>query len=46
MTCLPESLADRVYYHPTDQGLEARIQQRMEEIRRIKAKRSEEKDKG
>src|ERR1700693_231649 len=46
MTCLPESLADRVYYHPTDQGFEARIQQRMEEIRRIKAKRSEEKDKG
>src|ERR1700723_2345454 len=38
MTCLPESLADRVYYHPTDQGFEARIQQRMEEIRRIKTK--------
>jgi putative ATPase len=45
MTCLPESLADRVYYHPTDQGFEARIQQRMEEIRRIKAKRADEKDK-
>ncbi|MGB8540408.1 MAG: replication-associated recombination protein A [Candidatus Acidiferrales bacterium] len=46
MTCLPESLADRVYYHPTDQGFEARIQQRMEEIRRIKAKRSDEEGKG
>jgi putative ATPase len=46
MTCLPESLADRVYYHPTDQGFEARIQQRMEEIRRIKTKRPDEKDKG
>jgi putative ATPase len=46
MSCLPESLADRVYYHPTDQGFEARIQQRMEEIRRIKTKRSGEKDKG
>ena len=45
MTCLPESLADRVYYHPTDQGFEARIQQRMEEIRRIKTKRPDEKDK-
>jgi putative ATPase len=45
MTCLPESLAERVYYHPTDQGFEARIQQRMEETRRIKAKRSDEKDK-
>jgi len=46
MTCLPESLADRVYYHPTDQGFEARIQQRMEEIRRIKTKRPVEKDQG
>ena len=35
MTCLPESLADRIYYHPTDQGFEARIRQRLEEIRRI-----------
>ncbi|MGA9630433.1 MAG: replication-associated recombination protein A [Candidatus Acidiferrales bacterium] len=38
MTCLPESLAGRVYYKPTDQGFEARIRQRMEEIRRIKTK--------
>ncbi len=38
MTCLPESLAGRVYYKPTDQGFEARIRQRMEEIRRIKVK--------
>jgi putative ATPase len=45
MTCLPEGLADRVYYHPTDQGFEARIQQRMEEIRRIKTRRPDEKDK-
>jgi putative ATPase len=43
MTCLPESLADRVYYHPTDQGFEARIRQRLEEIRRIKAKPSDSK---
>jgi putative ATPase len=40
MTCLPESLADRVYYHPTDQGFEGRIRQRLEEIRRIKTKPS------
>jgi putative ATPase len=46
MTCLPESLADRVYYHPTDQGFEARIQQRMEDIRRIKTKRPDEKEQG
>jgi putative ATPase len=38
MPCLPESLAGRVYYKPTDQGLEARIQQRLEEIRRIQKK--------
>jgi putative ATPase len=38
MTCLPESLAGRSYYKPTDQGFEARIRQRMEEIRRIKSK--------
>ena len=44
MTCLPESLADRVYYHPTDQGFEARIRQRLEDIRRIKSKPSESKE--
>ena len=38
MTCLPESLAGRSYYKPTEQGFEARIRQRMEEIRRIKSK--------
>ncbi len=38
MTCLPESLAGKTYYHPTDQGFEARLKQRMEEIRRIKDK--------
>jgi len=35
MNCLPESLLGRVYYHPTDQGFEARIRQRLEEIRKI-----------
>ncbi|MGD1212523.1 MAG: replication-associated recombination protein A [Candidatus Acidiferrales bacterium] len=38
MTCLPESLAGRSYYKPTDQGFEARIRQRLEEIRRIQRK--------
>ena len=46
MTCLPDSLRDRVYYHPTDQGVEARIRQRLEEIRRIKSKPPEPKPKG
>ena len=39
MTCLPESLAGKTYYHPTDQGFEARLRQRMEEIRRLKDRR-------
>jgi len=38
MKCLPESLLDRTYYKPTDQGFEARIRQRLEEIRRIQKK--------
>src|SRR5216684_2632823 len=38
MECLPESLAGKTYYHPTDQGFEARLRQRMEEIRRIKGR--------
>jgi putative ATPase len=38
MTCLPDSLADRVYYSPTDQGFENRIRQRLDEIRRIQGK--------
>jgi putative ATPase len=38
MACLPESLLGRVYYKPTDQGFEARIRQRLEEIRKIQRK--------
>jgi len=40
MTCLPESLAGRTYYHPTAEGFEARLKQRLEEIRRIHRKKS------
>ena len=39
MTCLPDSLADRRYYQPTDQGFEQRLRQRLEEIRRIQSQR-------
>ena len=39
MTCLPESLAGRRYYRPTDRGFEQRLRQRMEEIRRIQVSR-------
>ena len=35
MQCLPDNLKHRVYYHPTDEGVEKRIRQRLEEIRKI-----------
>src|SRR6266700_2553429 len=36
MTCLPDNLAGRTYYKPTDQGFEQRLRQRLDEIRKIK----------
>ncbi|HEX3119815.1 MAG TPA: replication-associated recombination protein A, partial [Candidatus Acidoferrum sp.] len=41
MSCLPENLAGRSYYQPTDQGFEQRIRQRLEDIRKIKARSSQ-----
>jgi putative ATPase len=41
MTCLPDNLAGRTYYKPTDQGFEQRLRQRLEDIRKIKSKSSE-----
>jgi putative ATPase len=37
MDCLPDSLRGRGYYHPTQEGREKLLAQRMEEIRRIRA---------
>jgi putative ATPase len=34
MQCLPDNLRDRVYYQPTSEGLEKRIRERLEEIKR------------
>jgi putative ATPase len=39
MQCLPDSLRDRVYYQPTNEGVEKRIRERLEEIKKIKAKK-------
>ncbi len=36
MQCLPDSLKDRTYYRPTNEGVEKRIKERLEEIRKIK----------
>lgn len=37
MECLPESLAGRHWYEPTDRGMEKRIRERIEEIRAKRA---------
>jgi putative ATPase len=37
MQCLPDNLKDRVYYHPTEEGIEKRIKARLEELRKKKA---------
>ena len=34
MQCLPNNLRDRVYYRPTNEGIEKRIRERMEETKR------------
>jgi putative ATPase len=38
MQCLPDNLRNRTYYHPTNEGVETRIRERMEEIKRRRAK--------
>jgi putative ATPase len=37
MQCLPDNLVGRSWYHPTDQGFEVRLRQRMAEIAKIKS---------
>jgi putative ATPase len=37
MQCLPDNLRDRVYYRPTGEGTEKRIQERLEEIKRLRS---------
>jgi putative ATPase len=49
MECLPAGLVGRRYYHPTNEGREKLMAQRMEEIARIKQSKrrnSDQKDKG
>ena len=38
MQCLPDNLSGRLYYKPSDQGFEARLRVRMEEIAKMKRK--------
>jgi putative ATPase len=46
MECLPESLAGKQYYHPTGRGLEKRIGERLEEIRRARKPAEEDEQSG
>jgi putative ATPase len=36
MECLPPALAGKRYYHPTDRGMEKRIGERLEEVRKAR----------
>jgi putative ATPase len=36
MQCLPDNLREREYYAPTNEGVERRIRERMEEIKRLR----------
>jgi putative ATPase len=41
MQCLPDNLRERQYYVPTSEGVERRIRERMEEIKRVREERAE-----
>jgi putative ATPase len=38
MPCLPDNLRDRIYYHPTSEGTEKHMRERIEEIKRIRSR--------
>jgi putative ATPase len=42
MSCLPENLANRTWYKPTDQGFEQRLRARLEEIRKLKSRTAQD----
>ena len=41
MQCLPDNLRGRVYYRPTNEGIEKRIRERMDEFKRRRARAAE-----
>ena len=43
MQCLPDNLKDRVYYRPTNEGIEKRIRERLEEVKRKRGTSSDHK---
>ena len=38
MQCLPDSLKNKIYYHPSEEGLEIRYKERLKQIKEIKTK--------
>ena len=42
MQCMPDNLAGRTYYRPTEEGSESRIKARLEEIKRWKKERGKQ----
>jgi len=42
MQCLPDNLKDRQYYLPTNEGVEKRIRERLEEVRTMRKSAKEE----
>ena len=43
MDCLPESMAGKTFYHPTEEGTEARFKARLEDIKAWKAEQKQKK---
>jgi putative ATPase len=41
MQCLPDNLRDQVYYQPTNEGIEKRIRERLDEIKRLRSQGAE-----
>ena len=42
MQCLPDSLKDRIYYRPTEEGVESRWKARLEQIKAWKREHAED----
>ena len=43
MTCLPDSMAGKSYYHPTDQGAEKAFGERLDQIKTWKQAHADKK---
>jgi putative ATPase len=42
MQCLPDNLKDRTYYQPTNEGIEKRIRERLEGIKKVRSSKASE----